>query len=807
MNNNRQLKISVGSSRKSTKWKSVSISWAEFADKLKTPIRGTETLAEYMALKKPQQDELKDVGGFVGGSLLGERRKANAVTGRDLVTLDMDNIPEGQTKDVLKRVAGLGCGALVYSTRKHSEYKPRLRVVIPLDRTVTADEYEPIARKLGYMIGISFCDPTTFEAVRLMYWASCCADSNYIYEVYDNPFCSADGILKTYNNWTDISEWPVVPGADAIEKRRIAKAENPLDKKGLIGAFCREYDIFQAIEKFIPGMYEPTVMDNRLTFVGGSTTGGAIVYDDGKFLYSHHATDPCSGQLVNSFDLIRLHKFADLDGSSDVKEGTPVNKLPSFKAMEKLVLNDEAVSKQLAKERLDNALEAFASDTVQQLPDNTDWVEKLARSDTGAIKKTINNIVLILQNDPSLKGKIATDIFASRGLVLGSLPWNKNDEVRPWEDSDISGINWYLETFFDITGRDKITDAINIVAGQNAINEVKDYLSSEPWDGTKRLDTLLIDYLGAEDNIYTRAVMRKTLIAAVARAIIGGVKFDNMPILTGPQGIGKSTFLAILGGKWFTDSLTTFEGKDAAEIIQGSWIVEVGELTAMNRQEANSVKQFLSKCDDKYRAAYGRTTNIYPRRCVFIGTSNDEEFLKDTTGNRRFWPVDVGINPATKDVFKDLSKEVHQIWAEAFAAWQMGEEIFINGEVLELAMQSQDDHRERSDKEGFVEDFLSMKIPINWYSLPLQSQRMFYQGMLKVDEKDLIDRDRVCATEILQVCFNQDKGRIQRRDSAEINGILKAIKGWEPTKTPFRFGSYGKHRGFINASTNNVYID
>lgn len=794
MNNNRQLNLSVGSSRKSTQWKSVSISWAEFADKLKTPIRGTETLAEYMTMKKPQQDELKDVGGFVGGSLLGERRKANAVMGRDLVTLDMDNIPEGQTKNILKRVSGLGCASLVYSTRKHSDYRPRLRVVIPLDRTVTADEYEPIARKLGYMIGISFCDPTTFEAVRLMYWASCCADSTYIYEVNDKPFCSADGILKTYNNWTDITEWPVVPGADAIEKRRIAKAENPLEKKGLVGAFCRTYDIYKALEKFIPGMYETTAMENRLTFVGGSTTGGAIVYDEGKFLYSHHATDPCSGQLVNSFDLIRLHKFSDLD--DEAKEGTPVNKFPSFLAMEKLALADEAVSKLLSKERLDSAIEAFATDNLQEVSDSTDWVEKLSRSDTGAIKKTINNIVLILQNDHGLKGKIATDIFASRGLVLGSLPWNAGKDIRPWDDSDISGINWYLETFYDITGRDKITDAINIVAGQNAINEVKDFLVRETWDGTKRLDTLLIDYLGAEDNIYTRAVMRKTLIAAVARAIIGGVKFDNMPILTGPQGIGKSTFLAILGGKWFTDSLTTFEGKDAAEIIQGSWIVEVGELTAMNRQEANSVKQFLSKCDDKYRAAYGRTTNIYPRRCVFIGTSNDEEFLKDTTGNRRFWPVDVGTNPATKDVFKDLSKEVHQIWAEAYAAWQMGEELFITGEVLELAMQSQDDHRERSDKEGPVEDFLNMKIPYNWYSLPLQSQRMFYQGMLKVEEKDLVERDKVCATEILQVCFNLDKGRIQRRDSAEVNGILKAIRGWEIMKVPYKFGPFGSQRGF-----------
>ena len=117
--------------------------------------------------------------------------------------------------------------------------------------------------------------------------------------------------------------------------------------------------------------------------------------------------------------------------------------------------------------------------------------------------------------------------------------------------------------------------ALLIVSGQNKINDVKEYLKSLHWDGVKRVDTLLSDYLGAEDSIYTRAVMRKSLCAAVARAVVGGVKYDYMPIFTGPQGIGKSTFLSILGKDWFSDSLTTFEGKDAAELIQGTWLNEV----------------------------------------------------------------------------------------------------------------------------------------------------------------------------------------------------------------------------------------
>ena len=183
MQYNRKLQISTAGTRKATHWPKSEIMWSEFAEKLKTPVRGTETLEQYLALPKSQQDDLKDVGGFVGGTFAGDRRKAANVTGRDLITLDLDNIPVGQTEDILRRVDGLGCAAVVYSTRKHSGYTPRLRVIIPVDRTGTADEYEPAARKLASLIGIEFCDPTTFEASRLRYWPSCSSDSQYVSEI------------------------------------------------------------------------------------------------------------------------------------------------------------------------------------------------------------------------------------------------------------------------------------------------------------------------------------------------------------------------------------------------------------------------------------------------------------------------------------------------------------------------------------------------------------------------------------------------------------------------------------------------
>ena len=790
---NRKLRISAAGSRKAVHWPESTMMWSEFADRLKTPVRGTETVEEYRAHPKARQDELKDGGGFVGGTFIGGRRKSPCVEGRDLVTLDLDNIPAGQTDDLLRRIAGLGCAAAVYSTRKHTGYAPRLRVIVPLDQTVTADEYEPTARKLASLVGMEFCDPTTFEAARLMYWPSCSVDSDYVYRVYDNPFCSADGILAMYGDWTDVSQWPQVPGSGALEKRRLARQEDPTLKKGVIGAFCRTYSVTQAMEQYIPGMYEETDTPGRFTYTGGSTVGGAVVYDGDLFLYSHHATDPCSGLLVNAFDMVRLHRYGDLD--MEAKEGTPVNKLPSFTAMSKAALEDKAVSDLISRERFEQAQKAFAAEEMAVETDDLAWIARLTKDGHGKFEKTISNVVLILENDPVLKGKAAMDEFSSCGMVMGQVPWSSRTDRRRWEDVDYAGFYRYMEAFYGITGREKLDNGLLLVSVQNTYNDVREYINGCKWDGTRRVDTLLSDYLGADDTSYTRAVIRKSLCAAVARALVGGVKFDCMPIITGPQGIGKSTFLATLGKGWFSDSLTTFEGKDAAELIQGTWINEVGELTAMTRQETSAVKQFLSKCSDIYREAYGRRTKKYPRRCVFFGTSNDHEFLKDMTGNRRFWPVDVGLHPAKKSVWRDLPGEVDQIWAEAHAYWVLGEGLFLPKDLEMAASEQQEAHRERSGKEGIIQAYLNKLIPENWDQMDLQGRRMFLSGN-GFQETRLVPRERVCAVEVWVECFGGSPGFMKRADSMEINGILAHMDGWKRIKTPRLFKHYGQQRGF-----------
>lgn len=677
-------------------------------------------------------------------------------------------------------------------------------MVVPLDRTGTADEYEPAARKLAFLIGIGFCDPTTFEASRLMYWASCCADSQYVCESYDRPFCSLDGLLSMYGDWHDIAQWPQVPGSEAVERRRLAKQEDPTRKRGVIGAFCRTYSITQAMEHFIPGMYEETSIPGRYTYTGGSTVGGAVVYDGDLFLYSHHATDPCSGQLVNAFDLVRLHMYGDRD--SEAKEGTPASKMPSFMAMSRLALEDKQVSDLISVERLEKAKQTFQAPEDPQADSGPDydlsWLPKLTKDSQGRYEKTINNAVVVLENDPLLKGRIVTDEFASCGMILGRVPWDQREEKRRWKDVDDAGFYHYVEVFYGLTGREKLDNALMLVSAQNRINDVKQYLQGLTWDGVKRLDTLLSEYLGAEDTAYTRAVMRKSLCAAVGRAVTGGIKYDYMPIFTGPQGLGKSTFLRILGKDWFSDSLTTFEGKEAAELIQGTWINEIGELSAFTKQETQVIKQFLSKTDDIYRAAYGRRTDKYPRRCVFFGTSNDIEFLKDATGNRRFWPVDVGVHPAKKSVWNQLPLEVDQIWAEAYLYWTMGEPLYLPKEIETLAKDQQEKHRESSGKEGIILDFLEREIPSNWETLDLQKRRIFWNGNMRLEDGvELIPREKVCAAEIWVECFGSELKYMKRSDSTEINNILLCLKGWERIKTPRRFGTYGQQRGFERVTT------
>ena len=830
MNNDRQIVISTGNSRKDLNWKRQTLKVSELYEKLRIPNRGVETLDEYMRMSKSKQDDLKDVGGFVAGSLNGGRRKANNVTGRDVITLDFDSVPALGTDNIVKTLDSMQINYCVYSTRKHAANAPRLRVLVPTDRTMTADEYEPCARRMAANIGIAMADPTTFEAGRLMYWPSVCCDSEYVFKTADAPFISVDALLKTYTDWHDFTQWPQVPGSFSYAKLAV-KQGDPEAKDGIVGAFCRKYDVFRAIEELLPGIYAPCDNDpNRFTYTLGSTTGGAVIYDDGKFLFSHHATDPCSNKLVNAFDLVRLHKFGDKDDNA--ADGTPNNRLPSYKAMCEYANGlDEVALEMLAKRQaqaeadfagivgggpgsvaIDTGIGQFVSGadgeaTLAGAGDTADgnWQLLLKRNhQTGEVKNTIDNVMLILEHDPRIRGKFALNEFTGRGEILDVLPWSTGGKEtrRMWSDTDSNALYWWMEKTWGITGRGNIDSALDIHAKLHAFNPVVDYLTGIRWDRQPRLDTLFIDYLGAEDTPYTRAVTRKAFTAAVARAMNPGCKYDNMLILCGPQGIGKSTILDKMSHGWFNDSIRTFEGKEASELLQGVWIIEVAELDAFRRTDVSCIKQFLSLTSDRYRQAYGRNVTEFKRRCVFFGTCNNIDFLQDTTGNRRFWPVDTRAQMPTKDVFNDLtSDEIDQVWAEAYFRFITGEQIFLSGDTAEAAMVKQEAHRERSIQEGVIAEFVARKIPDDWAKWPVDRRRDFWAGGIKAEDAsiNLVDRQTICAAEVWRELYGHPMDeKAKKSETREINSILASIPGWKNAGVIY-IPQHGAQRGFIRA--------
>ena len=820
LQNDRQIAISTGRSRKDTQWQPQITTIGELWQRLQTPQRGAEKLADYLRLPKGQQDDKKDCGGFVAGRLAGGRRKKNAVLSREIITLDMDNVPAYGTEPLLGRLQGLGWGFCVYSTRKHTTVHPRLRVLIPLDRAVNPDEYEAIARKAADLIGIEACDPSTFEAHRLMYWPSCCADTEYVYETADAPPAKADDLLAMYGNWHDMTEWPVVPGTTTTQALA-AKQGDPESKPGIVGVFNRMYDIPAAMEHFIPGIYEQTAEPGRYTYTGGSTTGGAVLYDDGKFLYSHHATDPCGGKLVNAFDMVRLHLFGDKD--DDAPPGTAINQLPSYHMMMERARDDDAIASLIAQERAHEAmaeLEAMgltgpAESTVEapaatlapvtpeqpELTEEQQLAEVIRKLDkqpkTGQIKSTIDNVRLILEHDPRLKGRFALNQFAGRGEILGRLPWTSSEHRRLWSDTDSNGLYWYLEKVYGITGRGNIDAALDIHAAAHAFNEVQDYLGRLVWDGVPRLDTLLIEYLGAVDDLYTRSVTRKALVAAVARAMEPGCKYDNMLILCGPQGCGKSTLLDKLSRGWFNDSIRTFEGKEASELLQGVWIVEVAELDAFRRTDVSRIKQFLSLRADRYRAAYGRNVSELPRRCVFFGTCNVVDFLQDTTGNRRFWPVDVRPEKRQRMPWDLTDEDIGQIWAEAMSRWRLGESLFLSGEVERMAQKRQEIHREADASEGIIQDFVNQPVPEDWTHWPIDRRRDYWAGTFRGEVGKLVERDRVCVAEVWCEAMGGSMRDLHKNNAREINAVLDRMWDWERSDGPMLQGPYKRQRGFV----------
>ena len=804
---NPELIIATGKGRYETKWKNKKILWSALLAKLQKSVETSETHAEFMQMSKDEQDRIKDIGGFVGGHLKDGRRKTGNVVARQILTLDLDFAPV-DLKDQLENSTDIDLysAMALYSTHKHTDKKPRLRLIMPLDREVSPDEYEAIARKIAEKVGIDYFDDSTYQPTRLMYWPSHSSDVEPFFWSVDAPVLKADDVLGEYPDWTDTSYWPESSRMTSIRKKAADKQGDPTEKKGIVGAFCRTHDIVDAISKFLPDVYTETAQPDRYTYAAGSTAGGLVIYEGGKFAYSNHSTDPASGQLCNAFDLVRVHKFGDLDEGHEKLTG---KKRPSYVAMAEFCAEDPDTKLTLIADRRESAFDDFAEDLPDADPDK--WKLKLELNEDGGIKPTITNAELIMANDEALKGIRYNEL--ARGIEIeGTVPWKNLDKY--WRDADSDHLyGWIAKKYGVQFTKDKFNMALSVTADNRRFNPIKDYLGSLPaWDGTERVETLLVDYLGASDNHYTREVTKKTLVAAIKRIYEPGCKFDNVLVLDGRPGIGKSTLLRKLGGEWFSDSLSLTDTRDktAAEKLQGIWIMEIGEMQGTKKAEVEAIKSFISRQIDEYRPAYARAVEKRARTSIICGTTNSVTgFLRDTTGNRRFWPVMVP-GDGIKSPFTITEETRAQIWAEAISLYETGEEIYLDEETEEAARQAQLDALEYDEREGRVIEYLETLLPEDWYARTLEERVDYFQqddDPTIIREEGTLRREKVCSMELWCECFGKSERSMTRQDSYEMSNLMARISGWERTGDRIKIPGYGQQRPFTRVTRPGDKVD
>ncbi len=773
----RELSIAYGNNCYAKIWSNKTTSWDDLSKRLSTTIRTTEAAEEYTNMKKADRDAAKDKGGFVGGQLKNNRRKIDTVACRSMLTMDADHAEVGFIDRFLQEFRYASC---VYTTHGHTPKAPRCRIIVPLTRDVSPDEYVALTRFFAADWGIDQFDECSYKPNQLMYWPTTPSNGEFISKTTVGDWLDPDTVLAAHPNWKDCSLLPTSSRESVVRKNAKKQQEDPLTKSGVVGAFCRAYSITRAIDTFLADVYTPSVVEGRYDYIPGEGCAGVVIYDD-KFAYSHHATDPACGKLLNAFDLVRAHRFEHDDEKK------------SFQSMCEFASNDEKVKLLILEERRSEAESDFLA------TDDTDWQKQLktqARSDV--LENSVWNLNLILNNDPDF-AYFAQNELANRIQVTGPLPWDRPDGNSFWRDADTAQLKSLIDIRYGVFSTRNYDVSFTKVADDRHFHPIRDYLNSLPeWDGINRVADLFVKYLKADDTEYTRTVTRKTFAAAVARIYEPGIKFDCVPVLDGDQGIGKSSIIKdLVTSEYYSEtlSLTDMDDKSGAEKLQGFWVVEIGELAGMKKADIEKVKAFLSTSDDKYRPSYGKVVESHPRQSIIIATVNGERgYLRDITGNRRFWIIKVHQQKQKKMWNFDDGFRA-QFWAEAKEIWKSGEKLYLEGDILEAAEEAQRGAMEVDERVGMVEDYLSKMLPENWNEMDIYTRREYlYNTDSPVVPKGTLTRTTVSNAEIWCECFGKILSELKTTDSYTIAALMTQVPGWERSKTSQRLPLYGKQR-------------
>lgn len=743
--NMKNIDIVFFQSKTNPRGHALSLTWQDLCERCRNPRRTSETLAQYAAASAKQRARYKDNAGFIGARLADNYRSADHVLARTLLVMDMDCCPPDiyTTLPATLR-SGIFCDpvqAIIYSTHSSTRDVPRLRLIIRPDREMTPEEYKAVCRTVANTISMecsgTHCagplfDHCSWGACQMFYWPSCSRDADYYYEVIDGEPLDVTDVLGGAEEMPPMQSLADIAAQEAKTAKLTKRAEAPA-KSGtgtampVERAFCQAYTLTEAIEEFLPQVYRHAAGDtSRFDYIPGEGTAGLVVSVDengSERACSFHSTDPAHGMSLTAYQLVGLHRFGVRPGKGYRRER---------QALEQWARQDEKVRRELARQA--------------GLTDDQQWQVELEREGgDGAVKSTRGNVEIILENDPDYRGMLYYDTFTQCIMVREGalLPWgdpHKEGTVRMWEDDDDAHLRWRLQAKWGVSGSEVVRDALVVVAHRNACHPVRDYLTSLEWDGTPRLNHLWIDYIGARDTPLTRAITELFFVAAVARVMRPGCKFDYCPVLKGPQGIGKSTVLNIMGGEWFTDSLPNADSKDALSVLQGRWIVEAGEFMAFKRSERESVKRFITSEIDVYRPAYGRYTRSFPRQCVFCATTNEDKVLKGDD-NRRLVPVECDgrtvFAGGVASAMDNLRKMRDQLWAEAVHLWDDGAyKLYLTPRMEEEArmVQAQSTVDEDDELRTALEKFVTYPQPPDWATYSVSQRQVFYSHTAKGDQ-------------------------------------------------------------------------
>lgn len=842
----KQVTISVGEPQNLGRSKNIKESIRALSERFKHPNVTPEKFHVYLKASDQEQRRLKgSAGWFIRTAVESGVRNRNSVKPSQLLTFDFDYCSKAFEKRLLGGEILPGFVMLAHTTRSHTPEKPRYRIIVPVKTSCPSERYQAASRivaKLELDPEMTNVDKVSFRPAQMMYLPTCSKDmlQHYQYHEQTGDLFDWEAAVEAWEEDTGSSsyDFALLPrAAGEAELRETAeKAEDPLTKKGPVGDFCRAWSITDLVMgrqdpngEWVDGplsdFYEITEWHNgeasRMSYKHGSTSNGAVVYDD-KFVFSHHGSDPVQEQLVNAYDLVRIHLYGDKD--ADAEPGTQLSRLPSAKAMKEWMRDDESFREQQAQSRYDlssmlgdDALDESEDDEEDDEEEDDDgpsiedllgvstsalnrnklaverrrrrakkpdkgWIRNLDLTDDGAIKATIPNVATILKNDPRCFRRIAFNQLRQEIVLLDDIKTKTAELIGIACKDKVYGDRW--QDRFDMTLQAilelpsptrgvgyglKVPDnmmvkGVTLAAMHNAFHPIKDFFDDvcEDDDGEitdddiEFLETFLVRHAGAEDTAFVREATRMMAVASVARVEEPGCKFDYAIILEGNQGTGKSTLIKVLYGANFFGELSTDINNEqrTAEAMLGNWVMELPELSSLHKSDYNDVKAFLTRQRDDVRMAYGRYVSDLPRQVVFWGTTNDDTYLRDPTGNRRFWPIKLDgryINPvevmAERDRFWRIAVFLYR---QMRAAQPYGDlKLTVEGEAQIEAEALQKSRRRRDVSDEWADQI------IDWMDTPIRLR----EYLMEIDQSLALEETykgyNVDETMVTRVAFTQ----------------------------------------------------